>query len=113
MYREFLLELIFFAELNIGWQNYTYLSFTEQDPRYFIFIFHSGLRFSFFPIIRINNLQYNNLPLGLIIMVAYNFSNNFGRHDCFDTYLGRDYDLNFIRLTLMLGYGGGAVDFDD
>ncbi|MEJ5273574.1 MAG: hypothetical protein WH035_05545 [Spirochaetota bacterium] len=59
----------FFAELNMGWQNYTYLNFTAENPWNFIFILHTGLRFSFFPITRINNRQYNNLPLGLIILV--------------------------------------------
>ncbi len=45
-------------------------------------------------------------------MVACNSCNDFGNYDLYNTYLGRDYELEFIRFTLMLGYGAGAVDFD-
>lgn len=101
-----------FGELNGGWQNYSYLTYTAEDPWNKIFILHAGLRFSFFPFYRINNKIFNIIPLGLTLMVAYNSCNDFGNYDLYNTYLGRDYDLEFIRFTLMLGYGAGAVDFD-
>ncbi|MCX8058929.1 MAG: hypothetical protein N3A58_05900 [Spirochaetes bacterium] len=100
-----------FIELNGGFQNYTHLTYTAQKPYNSIFILHTGIRFSLFPIVRFNDKIMQRFPLGLTLIVAYNGSNDFGNYDIFKTHLGRDYDIRFLRFTLMIGYCKGGVDY--
>lgn len=110
--QEFMINIEPFIEMNLGIQSYTYLTFTAEDPWIYVYPLHAGLRFSFFPVNRINNHIYNNLPLGLTFMVSYFDCNDLGRYDGWNTSLGRGYFLQYLRFTLMLGYGKAVIQSD-